>query len=72
KHADRIIVLNNGHVEYDDMPIKVFAHAEELEKIGLSVPEATKLMYTLKEEGFDVSTDIITSEDSCREILHLL
>ena len=72
KHADRIIVLNNGHVEYDDMPLKVFAHAEELEKIGLSVPEATKLMYTLKEAGFDVSTDIITSEDSCREILHLL
>ncbi|MBR0131742.1 MAG: energy-coupling factor transporter ATPase [Lachnospiraceae bacterium] len=72
KHADRIIVLNNGHVEYDDMPLKVFAHAEELEKIGLSVPEATKLMYTLKEEGFDVSPDIITSEDSCREILHLL
>ena len=72
KHADRIIVLNNGRLQYDDIPVNVFRHAAELEKIGLRVPEVTRLMHALRAEGFDVDTDITTSREACDAILKIL
>ena len=32
KYADRIIVMNQGEVMYNDVPKKVFAHYKELEQ----------------------------------------
>lgn len=32
KYVERIIVMNHGHVAFDDTPKKVFAHYKELEE----------------------------------------
>lgn len=67
-YADRIIVMNKGEVLYNDTPSEVFKHYVELEKIGLSAPEVTRAMYKLKEEGFDVDTDVINVSEAVETI----
>ncbi len=41
--ADRVIAMHKGRVMYDGSVEEVFSHIEELERIGLSVPEVTRL-----------------------------
>jgi energy-coupling factor transport system ATP-binding protein len=49
-YADRIIVLNDGEVILNGTPVEVFSNVEQLEKIGLRVPQVTELVYLLKEK----------------------
>lgn len=70
KYVERLIVMNDGQIMYDDIPKKVFSHAEELEKMGLSAPQITYVMKGLKERGINVATDIFTVEEAKREILN--
>ena len=39
RYADRLIVMNSGEVMYNDTPKNVFAHYQELEKVGLAAPQ---------------------------------
>lgn len=52
EYVDRLIVMNEGRIEYDDTPEKVFANYEELKKMGLDVPESVKLINELRNEGY--------------------
>lgn len=70
EYVDRIIVMNQGKICYDDEPKKVFSHKEELEAMGLAVPEVTEIMYAVRKEGFDVDITAITLKDARDEILH--
>ena len=72
KYVDRIIVMNQGHVMFDDVPKKVFAHYKELEAIGLAAPQVTYLMHELKEKGLSVNTEVTTVAEARAEILHAL
>ena len=68
EYVDRIIVMNRGSVCYDDVPKAVFSHKEELEAMGLSVPQMTEVMHALKKAGWDVDTAATTIEEAKREI----
>ena len=60
QHATKMLVLDRGKVRFDDTPEAVFSHADELESLGLTVPQRTKLSMLLRQKGFDapiVSTD---------------
>ena len=70
-HADRVIVMDDGHVLMDDVPRKVFSHVAELRQVGLDVPQTTELMTILKEAGLPVQADII-DEQECIEALEAL
>ncbi|MEY8523243.1 energy-coupling factor transporter ATPase [bacterium 1XD8-76] len=72
EYVDRVVVMNKGSVCFDDTPKRVFAHREELEKMGLSVPQVTDIMHALKKAGWDVGTDAITIEEAKEEILRRL
>lgn len=61
--ADRVIVLNEGEVVFDDVPKKVFSNVEELKQLGLSVPQVTELSYMLKQSGIDIPLDILTNDE---------
>lgn len=61
--ADRVIVLNEGKIEFDDSPKKVFSNVERLRELGLSVPQVTELSYLLKNEGIEIPTDILTNDE---------
>ena len=47
--ADRVIVIDKGEICFDGTPTEVFRHTEELEKMGLDVPDASKLRMMLKD-----------------------
>ena len=68
KLVDRILVMNHGKLIMDGEPREVFRNQEELEEIGLSVPQITKFMKALRNKGFDVSGDCITVEEAKEEI----
>ncbi|MGI6094528.1 MAG: energy-coupling factor transporter ATPase [Lachnospiraceae bacterium] len=72
KYVDRIIVMNEGCVAFDDVPKKVFSHYKELEKIGLAAPQITYIMHALKEKGFPVDADATTVEEAAATILQAL
>ncbi|MBE5827728.1 MAG: energy-coupling factor transporter ATPase [Butyrivibrio sp.] len=70
-YVQRIIVMNNGRVQFDDEPRKVFSHYKELEEIGLAAPQVTYVMKELKEAGFDVDENTTTLEEAKNEILRV-
>lgn len=72
KYVDRMIVMNQGQILYDQTPANVFAYYKELESIGLAAPQVTYLMHELREAGFAVHTDASTVEDAKKEILGIL
>jgi energy-coupling factor transport system ATP-binding protein len=47
-YADHVLVLNDGRLEYDDRTEKVFSHRKELERMGLTVPAAARIVDTLR------------------------
>lgn len=71
RYVDRILVMNEGALLYDDTPKEVFAHAVELEKIGLAVPEVTRIMNLLRKKGFDADPAAATIDEGVESILRL-
>lgn len=62
-YADRIIVMDGGKVVMNGTPADIFAKVEELEALGLRVPEATDLAYRLgKQKLWKGPTPITTDE----------
>jgi len=72
KYVDRIIVMNQGEVMYDNIPKEVFHHYKELEEVGLAAPQVTYLMHELQESGIPVTTDATTVAEAKEEILKKL
>ncbi len=72
KYVDRIIVMNQGSVMYDDEPRKVFRHYKELEEVGLAAPQVTYIMQAFKEIGYSVNEDVINIEEARDEILKVI
>lgn len=72
KLVERIIVMDKGRIAMTGSPTEVFSEADRLEKIGLGVPQVTKVMRGLKENGFDVPLDIYTTEEATKVIYDLL
>ena len=70
-YVQRIIVMNDGRVRFDDEPHNVFAHYEELESMGLAAPQVTYVMKDLREAGFDVDENATTIEEAKNEILRV-
>lgn len=69
KYVERIIVMQKGHVRFDDEPRKVFEHYQELEQIGLAAPQVTYVMQELKKRGMQVDTGAMTVEEARASIL---
>ena len=70
--ADRVLVMNESKVFLFDETAKVFSHAKELEQIGLRVPQVTKIMMKLHENGYPVDTAVFILEQAVKEILPLV
>ncbi len=69
KYVDRIMVMDKGRLVFDDVPSRVFSHYEELNAMGLSVPQVTELMHILHGRGYDVKTDVLTVDECTEELL---
>ncbi len=72
RYVDRIMVMNHGHLIFDDVPRGVFTHVKELEEMGLAAPQMTYIMEYLREKGLAVKTDALTVEEAAKEIIKCL
>lgn len=63
KYADRILVMNEGELVLDGVPKKVFHYQDELEQIGLGVPQMTHLIHRLEKATGCRLGDAITLEE---------
>lgn len=70
--ADKIIVMNNSEAVMYDETKEVFSKGRDLEKIGLRVPQITKIMLKLKEKGYEVADGILNVDDALAQIFSLL
>ena len=66
--ADRVLVMNGGKMAMLDETPNVFARGEELEKMGLMVPQVTRMMARLKQLGYPVRGDELTVEQAVEEL----
>lgn len=72
KFADRIVVMNNGHVALTGTPKEVFSHVSELEEMGLAAPQTSYVMKGLKDSGINVPQDVYTVDEATDVLYELL
>ena len=70
--ADRILVMNKGRAAMLDDTKNVFSRGDELEKMGLRVPQITRIMSQLKKMGYNVPSGVLTVEQAANELHSLL
>lgn len=69
KYANRVLVMADKKVAMYDTVERVFARAEELLALGLSVPQVTKIFLKLREMGLDPPTDVYTVPYAVKTLL---
>ena len=61
--ADRVVVMEKGHVRFMGTPKEVFSRVDELEALGLEAPLAAKVASELRKSGVKLPSGIITDEE---------
>lgn len=59
-YCDRVAVLSGGRLVCRGTPAEVFSDADTLFRVGLDVPEVTKVARSLRQAGVDIGLDIYT------------
>jgi len=54
--TDRLLVLCGSRIAMEGTPAEVFARAEELVEMGLSIPQVTQVFLHLKKMGLDIGS----------------
>ncbi|MEZ3439890.1 MAG: energy-coupling factor transporter ATPase [Oscillospiraceae bacterium] len=72
KFATKVLVMNKGKVFCYDETDKVFERTDDLVKIGLDVPQITRLSHRLREKGIDIGNDIYTTDRAAQRLLTLI
>ena len=70
--ADRVLVMNSGHVVMEGTPKEVFRQVDRLHELRLDVPQATELAQQLRAAGLDMPDDCITEEECAQALAKLL
>ncbi|WP_461810980.1 energy-coupling factor transporter ATPase [Faecalimonas sp.] len=69
--ADRVFVMEQGHVVMDGTPREIFSQVEELKKYRLDVPQVTMLAYELRKKGVKLPKDILKTEELVEALCRL-
>ncbi|MGI6722304.1 MAG: energy-coupling factor transporter ATPase [Anaerovoracaceae bacterium] len=69
--ADRIIIMNGGHVDMDGTPKEIFAHRERLKELSLDVPLPVELAWRLRKRGIDLPENITSEEELISNLCRL-
>lgn len=67
--VNRILVMHKGKIAMDDTTREIFKKADELEEIGLGIPQITSFMRSFKAKGHNISDDILTVEEAKEELM---
>ena len=66
---DRLVVVNDGTIPFEGPPREVFRHGEELEAMGLGVPQMTRVFNRLRAMGVDIGPSVYTIEQAKAAVL---
>ena len=69
--TDRLLVMDHGGLRMDGEPREVFRHAWELQQIGLTIPQVTRVFLRLRELGLPVDSSVYTVDQAVRELQRL-
>ena len=69
--ADRVLVMNDGVIIADGTPKTIFNDVKMLKSVGLDVPQTTELLFNLREAGIDISTEVLSVEDTAEELVRV-
>ena len=69
--ADRIVVMDHGHVVMNGKPREIFSQVDAMKALGLDVPQATELAWRLRKRGIHVPQDIMTMEEMTEALCQL-
>ena len=72
KFATKVLVMNKGKVFCYDETDKVFERTDDLVKIGLDVPQITRLSHRLRDKGIDIGNDIYTTDRAAQRLMSLI
>ena len=67
--VDRLVVVNDGKLPFQGTPRQVFQHGDELEHMGLGVPQLTRVFHRLRAMGADVDPSVYTLEQAKAALL---
>lgn len=70
-YADRVFVMEDGHVELQGTPKEVFSQVEKLKSLRLDVPQVTLLAHELQKEGLALPDGILTISEFVSEMKKL-
>ena len=70
--VDRLVVVNDGKIPFQGTPRQVFQHGDELERMGLGVPQLTRVFHRLRAMGADVDPSVYTLEQAKTALLDRL
>lgn len=54
KYANRVLVMNNGELAFDDETLKIFEKTDELQNIGLRIPKVLEIIKSLEDRGIHI------------------
>ncbi len=70
--TNKVMVMNKGNLEMFDKTENVFSRGDELSKMGLRVPQITRVTDALREKGLNLPEGILTVDRAVYEITELL
>ena len=68
EYVDRLLVLCDGELKLDGTPKEVFGKRQEIQDMGLNVPEVSDIMHSLKEAGYDVDDSLIKLDEAIENL----
>ena len=68
-YADKVVVMQNGAVYKYAPTEEIFRDAETLAKMGLGIPDVTKVFIKLREMGVDIGTGVYTIPYAVKKLL---
>ena len=69
EYCDDVIVMHKGKVMLTGPKDSVFADSDKLVAAGLDIPQITRVMRLLKENGLDVDASVCTKDQAVAELI---
>ncbi len=69
--ADRVVVIDDGHILLEGNPETVFSNVELLRSHRLDVPQPVQLWFELKQYGIELESPVLSPEQCAKAIYRL-
>ena len=72
KYADKILIMNDGELVSYDSVDNTFKDVDMLNNMGLDIPQITKVLFKLRQKGFNIPSNIYTVESAVDVVKNIL